>query len=895
MIDVALGMALLYAVLSLFVTTIQEYVVNSGMRWRSRHMRKTVLSAFGEDQKLTDAFFAHPLIVSLADGKGGRAPSYIPDDVFAKVFLAVLGHGNHPKTLGLSPAGFMASLRPAALATPVPPAMSTLTSTAIRVTAGANDFIASLRLATTDSAGLRGGANGTGDWPAFEADVARWFGDIGERSRGWFKRSSQRWTFAIALLIAVGLNVDSVMIARTLWGDAELRKQLADAAVALDGARRAAESGASAPRATTGTEDSLATRYAQVEDGLQALLARLKEDAFLQENSFFAVSCEAAEPPGCQETAVIGDHCRGAGPAPAAPPSATDSSVAACTAIAKPSTNGKTKPTTLSPATLWLDQIHRLGLEMAAGRAAATTRGAKLALDASLQERIALVQRSLGAIGADMSLVRLKTPDPKGKASRTMDSLVQDVQTLHARTGELFRFAAPAPVDFDRALAECGLQFAKGNSQLSNCVQRRQGEQPFPLPLGFQSSVLARQMSDADLRRCSADVGGCGAWTQLWRVALNGAILGWLLTAVALSLGAPFWFDTLGRLVKLRASGPPPSDNDEGKRSGGSSDNPPRANTLAPAPGPTPMPTTGTTDITTRIEASLSENEIRDVQRKLQVPATGAFDDATRTAIAARRAKLDMPPGAELDGTLYEAIIERRSPSVSPRPVLNPGASDSLVPNLRERLTQMLGIPTRALGSGDVYDPYLHAAVRLLQGRAGLVPDGVVGEQTWRVIDAGNGASCPADSWMSRAISQLGLDETRDKEEVCKFLSTLNLGDRDPATTAWCACFVAWVIQQVGPPPPADTPEGAKNWANWGRGVDIDASPNSYGAVLLIRETRVRANASPQNHLAFLVGKAAGGWVVLGGNQGHQGEVSVTLFPSDTYEVVHAGMPGATA
>jgi hypothetical protein len=32
---------------------------------------------------------------------------------------------------------------------------------------------------------------------------------------------------------------------------------------------------------------------------------------------------------------------------------------------------------------------------------------------------------------------------------------------------------------------------------------------------------------------------------------------GWLLTVLALSLGAPFWFDTLSRLSRLRGSGKP--------------------------------------------------------------------------------------------------------------------------------------------------------------------------------------------------------------------------------------------------------------------------------------------------------------------------------------------------
>ena len=36
-------------------------------------------------------------------------------------------------------------------------------------------------------------------------------------------------------------------------------------------------------------------------------------------------------------------------------------------------------------------------------------------------------------------------------------------------------------------------------------------------------------------------------------------IVGWLLTALALSLGAPFWFDLLSRLVNLRATGPQPA------------------------------------------------------------------------------------------------------------------------------------------------------------------------------------------------------------------------------------------------------------------------------------------------------------------------------------------------
>lgn len=854
MIDVALGMALLYAVLSLFVTTIQELVVNSAMRWRSRHMRKTVKSAFGEDKALTEAFFAHPLIVSLSDGRGGRAPSYIPNDLFAKAFLAVLGHGSHPMTQGLSPAGFLATLQP---------------SGGAPRTGGLQDLSSSLRLATTDSVGT-----GLGDWPSFEADVARWFGGIGERSRGWFKRSSQRWTLAIALLIAVGLNVDSIMIARTLWGDAELRKQLADAAVAIDRAVNASAAPGSAPRVAPARE-SLEDRYAQLESGLGLLATRLTKE-FSQTNGADAIRCDMVDA-SCFARPVFDRHCKQE------------------RGLLLPAPKSCKAAESASPSIRWLDQVVDLSARLRLSRQAGTERGGALQLDTDRQALLEKVQRSMDFIFEDMQFVAARLGE--GKSGDTIRSLSGDLARLREQAGDLFRFIQPTSMEFDRATAECALQFAKGSSQLSTCVQRRQAEQPFPLPLGFQSSVLARQMSDADLRLCAAARDGCGTLNQLGSAVLNGALIGWLLTAVALSLGAPFWFDTLGRLVKLRASGTATSDKDDDKqttdkRTGNNKDSAPASSgTQASAPALTPA--SGTFDATTPIEATLSTDEIRSLQRKLQVAASGVFDNSTRNAIAARRAQLDMPPGAELDGTLYEAIIERRSPSVQARPVLTPGDSSPLVPDLRERLTAILTIPARVQGTGDVFDDGLRAAVRLLQGRAGLVPDGVVGEQTWRVIDAGNGAACAADAWMSRAISQLGLDETRDKEEVRKFLATLNLGQFDPASTAWCACFIAWAIQNVGPPPPANTPEGARNWDGWGRKLNVGATTLPYGAVVLLREAKVRTGSAPQHHVAFLVGTTASGWVMFGGNQGNQGEVSVTLFSSDSHEVVYAGMPGA--
>jgi hypothetical protein len=41
--------------------------------------------------------------------------------------------------------------------------------------------------------------------------------------------------------------------------------------------------------------------------------------------------------------------------------------------------------------------------------------------------------------------------------------------------------------------------------------------------------------------------------------------LGWMLTALAASLGAPFWFDTLNKIVTIRAGGRAPEEKNPGE------------------------------------------------------------------------------------------------------------------------------------------------------------------------------------------------------------------------------------------------------------------------------------------------------------------------------------------
>ena len=54
-------------------------------------------------------------------------------------------------------------------------------------------------------------------------------------------------------------------------------------------------------------------------------------------------------------------------------------------------------------------------------------------------------------------------------------------------------------------------------------------------------------------------------WRKFWYVLDESTsprkLVGFLITALAISLGAPFWFDLLNRFVNLRVSGKKPGDS----------------------------------------------------------------------------------------------------------------------------------------------------------------------------------------------------------------------------------------------------------------------------------------------------------------------------------------------
>lgn len=135
--------------------------------------------------------YTHPLVA----GDLGDKPSYVPGDNFASALTQVLGQVGGGAAFGNIQA-----------------AVGKLTNTELQT--GLQTLL--------DEAG--------GDLAAFRTGVARWFDNAMDRLSGGYKRFTQVVTFVVGLLLAVGLNVDAIHVAQSLYSDPALRNSMVAAA-----------------------------------------------------------------------------------------------------------------------------------------------------------------------------------------------------------------------------------------------------------------------------------------------------------------------------------------------------------------------------------------------------------------------------------------------------------------------------------------------------------------------------------------------------------------------------------------------------------------------------------------------------------------------------------------
>jgi len=176
-LDVAIGLFFGYLVLSLAVTAANEMSA-AWFKRRAWMLRKGILNLL-DDDALTVAFYAHPLIQSLS--QSAKGPSYIPSHTFAMALLDIL-EGR---------AGSAAE--------------------------GGRRVDRVLALLSKEAGN---------DAHKFRAGVETWFNDGMERVSGWYKRRTQVLLLIWAAVVTVATNADTLVIAKTLWRDPALRQAL---------------------------------------------------------------------------------------------------------------------------------------------------------------------------------------------------------------------------------------------------------------------------------------------------------------------------------------------------------------------------------------------------------------------------------------------------------------------------------------------------------------------------------------------------------------------------------------------------------------------------------------------------------------------------------------------
>lgn len=97
-LDIVLGLVLVWLTLSLGVITLQEWLA-ACFRWRARMLEIAVRHVLGDDA-LADQLYNHPLIRSLYTGRNAEAkPSYLPASHFAQALFDLVIHAGSEASL----------------------------------------------------------------------------------------------------------------------------------------------------------------------------------------------------------------------------------------------------------------------------------------------------------------------------------------------------------------------------------------------------------------------------------------------------------------------------------------------------------------------------------------------------------------------------------------------------------------------------------------------------------------------------------------------------------------------------------------------------------------------------------------------------------------------------
>ncbi len=199
MLQIVIGIVFVMLLFSLLASTVMEFIAGF-LSLRGRQLVQAIQSMVGS--QTGREFVSHPFFQQLSigskesTGRFGKQrialPSYINASTFSSVLMDVL-----------------------AIDTPeqVEERIDTLDDGALK----------KVLLFLHKQAG--------GDAVTFKVKMEEWFNEVMDRASGAYKRSSQRWLFAVGLAIAGIFNADALMVYHNLSVNATLRETVEKAAV----------------------------------------------------------------------------------------------------------------------------------------------------------------------------------------------------------------------------------------------------------------------------------------------------------------------------------------------------------------------------------------------------------------------------------------------------------------------------------------------------------------------------------------------------------------------------------------------------------------------------------------------------------------------------------------
>lgn len=226
-LDVLIGMAFMFFLLATVVASVNE-IIQTALNARARTLTRGISTLLNNEADASE-FFKQWRIKRLGKPPGfirkracrrlkhvaeRRRPSYIPARAFALTLLETATPDDGPRI-------------------------------------GADLFAEAQ--ATIDRLGI----DARQRLEATRAELERAFDEVMDRASGWYRRYVQWWLLALALVVAIGLNVNTFTVAERLWKDDALRAAVVQRAQQAGDEAPPGEPQAATPKAVADQIDAI--------------------------------------------------------------------------------------------------------------------------------------------------------------------------------------------------------------------------------------------------------------------------------------------------------------------------------------------------------------------------------------------------------------------------------------------------------------------------------------------------------------------------------------------------------------------------------------------------------------------------------------------------------------